>query len=972
MRTLSILLVLVCLLSLAFHSHAATVTVPGDYTTIQGAIDAMPGNQDTILVAPDTYYENINFYGKALLIRSDADGNEATLDFDPYNTVIDGNQTGSVAVFASGEGADSILQGFMLTNGAGTKMGAARYGGGVFCAYDAQPLIKHCIIADNKGVIEEDDEELIDLGGGVFCGFGLSSDPEQWTHPKLINTVIFRNQSFGSTYGHGGGIACWHKAKVELINCTMYNNQANDVFGQGGGFWCYDQTEVHAANTIVFDNKAAIANQVWVGTSSNPSSVLIEYSIVGKTSGTSGDLTYVESNCTYDTTEVVTANPNMKNPGAFDFGLTTKSTACMSKGENSFLAAYNLEWDINNTDRTMIGVNNKGTMDPGTENQVDIGADEYRPFYVPQIFDTIADAVADASSSVAETICVAPGTYYEHLDFDGRPVILKSDADGDKNTDDQVPGQTILDGTQNGRVVMIRGSSGTLTGFTVTNGSATRGGGIFCAENSNAKLYNCIITDNHASEYGGGIYITSDSKLVSKIQNGKTCTIENNTAGIGGGGLYISEVKGAESEFLDCVFANNSAGDHAGGVGTYNGRLTLKWTHIHDNTAPRGGGVYMYGKGNNSSTIILCDIYNNGNPGSFDIQEGGGILLEADCDVRLYRNEIYWNHAVRGGGLYIDGCKPDQLNTLSFYQNTADYGGGFYYINSNKPVISNTLYDNHANVAGGGYYLSNCDSNVEIGNTIFWENTAPTGAAIHFEDIVHTVAYCNISNGSSYSWFEEMNSLALDPRWVDQTDPQSDLFLRLDSDSPCINMGLNAYGGAKDIDDVTRPVIGTEDIGADEFAASVGPQELTAGKDGDPLSNLAYKIYVYPSTYYPLEFYINASSENAGRDYFLLASLTSRAPGLQGLPGGEFLPLYWDYMTNLTVGAAISGSPIFQDFGGKLDANGKATAFMHHQGLLDENMIDIEIHFAYTLRGGGKPSWNFASHPISITIKKED
>jgi regulator of RNase E activity RraA len=77
-------------------AFATTINVPADYATIQVAIDAA-NNGDTVLVAPGTYVENIEFYGKAITVSS-AEG--------PEVTVIDGNQSGSV-VHISAYGYDS-------------------------------------------------------------------------------------------------------------------------------------------------------------------------------------------------------------------------------------------------------------------------------------------------------------------------------------------------------------------------------------------------------------------------------------------------------------------------------------------------------------------------------------------------------------------------------------------------------------------------------------------------------------------------------------------------------------------------------------------------------------------------------------------------------------------------------------------------------------------------------------------------
>ncbi|MDI6736614.1 MAG: hypothetical protein QME42_10580 [bacterium] len=94
-------------------AEAATLNVPGSYTTIQAAINAATTG-DTVLVNNGTYIENINFNGKAITVQSI---NGTT------STIIDGNASGSVVVFGSGEGINSVLTGFTITNGSDTLVG---------------------------------------------------------------------------------------------------------------------------------------------------------------------------------------------------------------------------------------------------------------------------------------------------------------------------------------------------------------------------------------------------------------------------------------------------------------------------------------------------------------------------------------------------------------------------------------------------------------------------------------------------------------------------------------------------------------------------------------------------------------------------------------------------------------------------------------------------------------------------------
>ena len=56
---------------------AGTIDVPGDFLTIQDAINA-GADVDEIVVAPGTYFETINFLGKSVTVRS-TDGPEVTI-----------------------------------------------------------------------------------------------------------------------------------------------------------------------------------------------------------------------------------------------------------------------------------------------------------------------------------------------------------------------------------------------------------------------------------------------------------------------------------------------------------------------------------------------------------------------------------------------------------------------------------------------------------------------------------------------------------------------------------------------------------------------------------------------------------------------------------------------------------------------------------------------------------------------------
>src|SRR6266446_1148589 len=79
------------------NATAAVIHVPADQPTIQQGIDAASAG-DIVEVAAGTYFENLDFHGKAISLQS-ASG--------AAHTIIDGSNVGTVINFQTGEGSDS-------------------------------------------------------------------------------------------------------------------------------------------------------------------------------------------------------------------------------------------------------------------------------------------------------------------------------------------------------------------------------------------------------------------------------------------------------------------------------------------------------------------------------------------------------------------------------------------------------------------------------------------------------------------------------------------------------------------------------------------------------------------------------------------------------------------------------------------------------------------------------------------------
>ena len=105
---------------IATFGFATTINIPADYSTIQAGIDAS-SDGDIVLVAEGTYVENINYNGKNIVVGS----LYLTTSDTSYisSTIINGNQSGSVVTFDSGENATAVLSGFTVINGYGGNGG---------------------------------------------------------------------------------------------------------------------------------------------------------------------------------------------------------------------------------------------------------------------------------------------------------------------------------------------------------------------------------------------------------------------------------------------------------------------------------------------------------------------------------------------------------------------------------------------------------------------------------------------------------------------------------------------------------------------------------------------------------------------------------------------------------------------------------------------------------------------------------
>ena len=213
-----------------------------------------------------------------------------------------------------------------------------------------------------------------------------------------------------------------------------------------------------------------------------------------------------------------------------------------------------------------------------------------------------------------------------------------------------------------------------LDGFTITGGNANGstlnfGGGIY-VNDSYPTLTNLVISQNTATNAGGGMYIVSNETLRAnyKAPALNKVTISNNTAPRGGG-IYVQN---SNPKLTDVALTSNTATNGAGGgmntqvLNTTDEYSQPELTNVtfSGNSAKGGGGLY-----NSNSNPILKNVTFSGNTAT-----------------------------TRGGAIFNEGASPSLQNvTISGNSSPADTGSGMHNITyassgqASNPVIENSI-----------------------------------------------------------------------------------------------------------------------------------------------------------------------------------------------------------------------------------------------------------------------------------------
>jgi predicted outer membrane repeat protein len=197
----------------------------------------------------------------------------------------------------------------------------------------------------------------------------------------------------------------------------------------------------------------------------------------------------------------------------------------------------------------------------------------------------------------------------------------------------QGPGasQLTVSGDDSSRAFYLNGFDGaqatTISGLTITGGAASIGAGVL-SDNMDLTLTGVTLSDNHATESGGGIQAEAGGSLTIVDS-----TISGNTAS-GGAGLYTFYGSGTPTTIRSSTISGNNAlpgvfgGSFGGAYFDYSSSALVENSTIYGNTAAgRGGGLHHDGREDGGPGLTVRDSTISHNSAG---TRGGGVASNGD------------------------------------------------------------------------------------------------------------------------------------------------------------------------------------------------------------------------------------------------------------------------------------------------------------------------------------------------------
>lgn len=383
------------------------------------------------------------------------------------------------------------------------------------------------------------------------------------------------------------------------------------------------------------------------------------------------------------------------------------------------------------------------------------------------------------------------------------------------------------------------------------------GAGISCVITNgdfNIVIENNTISDNVISVTntmagGGGVFIGGASPAAEVNARIAYNKFENNhcecaVARADGGAVKTELSAMASGTFYiigntfqyNSIKGNSTRGGGVCGIGTggfiYNN--DFRENFIDDNSGQFRGAAIAY-KTSSTDIEIIGNIFieNNSPISTYDATGAVSIMDPWENRVLVDRNFFLNNEGRFGAGFYARRAYNLSLSNNVFYGNAAYRGGCIYFFNPETDkyygspdaaylqagMINNSFVNNTATYEGGAVGFAGTHTPPVIFNSIFWNNSAPTGPDIvNLTDVKITVSYSRIDESAINGVWTGGDNFNEDPL-LEPEDSLCHIY-----GGPCQNTGidqlevgsLTLYAPDIDYDGDPRPQGAGWDIGADE------------------------------------------------------------------------------------------------------------------------------------------------------------
>jgi len=318
--------------------------------------------------------------------------------------------------------------------------------------------------------------------------------------------------------------------------------------------------------------------------------------------------------------------------------------------------------------------------------------------------ETIQDAINKSNNG--EIIAVDSGLYEGFLFKDINNISLKLIAISGAS-------RTFIDGKKEKSAIIVENNTNStieIDGFTIQNGYANKGGGLYI-KNASPTIKNSRIINNEAglpntiesgtsAGMGGGVYIFDNSAPVFT-----NVEVSNNTAALYGGGFYIDSSVGTTTAIITRSMINKNisykygGGFYIGGDGSgHYANPKISSSIISENISVYDGGGFYF---NQSQGILYgATITKNSTQNGY----GDGIFHNSSRNIYI-ENSILWSN-----GREIEG---ERQNVRISYSDINQTSTGFGSFSNNLK-----LDPKFKNSAKGDYHLQDTSPCINKGDEV--------------------------------------------------------------------------------------------------------------------------------------------------------------------------------------------------------------------------------------------------------------